>query len=163
MLSNKKLDLFTTRKINFGDFEIECAICFGIMVEPCSLKCFHIFCKGCLSDLFEFKRECPLCRNQVSSNFSPKINKFLQREIQMKFPILFKDRLREVKPIEIEFEIGNKHLSLYNQRRIIRNNGTYDLKHKWTVFVRIKDLINRPKIVHLIEKVRFIFHPSSKR
>ena len=89
----------------------------------------------------------------------------MQKETALKFPYAFKVRLLQmskVKPIYIELEMGNIHCHEFNLS-ILKNNGQFYLRHKWTVFVQIKDRKERPKIKHLIEKVRFILNYSSDR
>ncbi|CAK9134883.1 unnamed protein product [Ilex paraguariensis] len=39
-----------------------CAICQEKMHAPILLRCKHIFCEDCVSEWFERKRTCPLCR-----------------------------------------------------------------------------------------------------
>ena len=47
--------------------ELECAICMNIMTAPCSLKCAHTFCQGCLEETVDQQDgsiRCPLCRKR---------------------------------------------------------------------------------------------------
>lgn len=41
--------------------EVTCAICMGILCEPCTLGCGHSFCKNCIRGVYNAERYRPLC------------------------------------------------------------------------------------------------------
>ena len=43
------------------DEEFQCAICWQLMYKPVTTPCGHTFCKKCLEQALEQKRQCILC------------------------------------------------------------------------------------------------------
>lgn len=63
--------------------QFDCGICYEIMHEAVTLMpCLHSFCGGCFSDWINRHKDCPHCRENVStvkknSNFNSIIESFL--------------------------------------------------------------------------------------
>ena len=55
--------------------------------------------------------------------------------------------------IEIEFEIGNHYQ--YIKKGVLTKSGKSRNYHRWTAFVRLKNLQDRPLISHLVDHVEF--------
>ena len=53
---------FEKKLLDLLDSELSCSICYEVFVEPVRLPCLHAFCKGCILQMEEIKRKCPLCR-----------------------------------------------------------------------------------------------------
>ena len=72
---------FSTADLSFVDpipptLDIECPVCFGILLEPyLSNCCGHHFCGICIPNLKD--KPCPLCKK----SFSNMLNLSLQRQI----------------------------------------------------------------------------------
>ncbi|GFH47121.1 hypothetical protein CTEN210_03596 [Chaetoceros tenuissimus] len=48
--------------------DTSCPICFEIFNDPHIVpECCHRFCKGCIEEALEYRRECPICRARVTS------------------------------------------------------------------------------------------------
>ena len=99
------------------DYDAECMICFVTMVEPVTLPCKHTFCMQCLSDFFEKKRECPMCRRVPPTTFKLKIDTVKQALIRNANPQLFEEEEKKlaiekknrVYTIELDIIYGNRH------------------------------------------------------
>jgi hypothetical protein len=50
------------------DDELECAVCFGVMVDPVSGLCGHSLCRGCFSESLDRDKRCPVCRLCVENH-----------------------------------------------------------------------------------------------
>lgn len=59
-----------------------CSICIQEIKEPKELYCGHIFCKGCIHQVYvtagKYKRRCPLCRSYLSSEEFAEFSKFVR-------------------------------------------------------------------------------------
>ena len=53
------------------DDDVECKLCFEILIQPVTTKCGHVFCKRCLLRTLDHNSVCPICRCNLS-NFSRK-------------------------------------------------------------------------------------------
>ena len=48
--------------------DTSCPICFEMFNDPHIVpECCHRFCKGCIEEALEYRRECPICRGRVTS------------------------------------------------------------------------------------------------
>ena len=45
--------------------ELECAICFELLVDAQTTACGHAFCRKCLDELALYSQQCPLCRGST--------------------------------------------------------------------------------------------------
>ncbi len=57
--------------------ENKCPICFSSFTNPTTLACAHSFCLNCIRTAIIAKRECPVCRNPISSDWVNIINVLL--------------------------------------------------------------------------------------
>ncbi|GFH47123.1 hypothetical protein CTEN210_03598 [Chaetoceros tenuissimus] len=49
-------------------YEISCPICLEMFNDPHIVpECCHRFCKGCIEEALEYRKECPICRGRVTS------------------------------------------------------------------------------------------------
>lgn len=55
--------------------ELECQVCFNIMVQPTTTRCAHTFCRQCLARSLDHSEYCPLCRAQL-----PTFHHFVQQK-----------------------------------------------------------------------------------
>ena len=46
--------------------EMECQVCWGLMLDPLTTTCGHSFCRRCVARLLDHANSCPLCRKQLS-------------------------------------------------------------------------------------------------
>ncbi|CAD8148902.1 unnamed protein product [Paramecium octaurelia] len=121
--------------------EYTCSICLGVFVDPCKLKCNHVFCHSCLLDLIDFnniKYKCPMCRVEFVNKENPlSIDEELQNIVKENFPNQYQQRLEELKNIQS---------LLPNELKIEVNYGNYykfeddeddGLQHQWTAHVSL--------------------------
>ena len=47
---------------------LSCPICLHVFDAPVVTKCGHQFCEGCIRSAIQFKKECPQCRQPISSH-----------------------------------------------------------------------------------------------
>ena len=136
--------------------DINCPICYNVMVEPVSLECNHRFCWPCIKHSKSVKSQCPLCRVDIielaidqkyqayiKESFAPDFQK--QKEILKKNGKLFEDIF------DFDLEVGN-HYRLLAKGFSKTPDGARNNQH-WTAYVRCTDPMR--KIDHLIEKVTF--------
>lgn len=45
-----------------------CAICLDNLDQPVITACAHSFCRGCIEQVIERQRKCPLCRAEINDN-----------------------------------------------------------------------------------------------
>lgn len=57
--------------IDAMDKELLCSICSDLLCNTVTLNCKHSFCKACLSEWKEKKKECPVCRTRIRSEVHP--------------------------------------------------------------------------------------------
>ncbi|KNC50858.1 uncharacterized protein AMSG_06763 [Thecamonas trahens ATCC 50062] len=69
---------------------ITCALCLELMYRPVTTTCGHSFCHICLSEVFKFKPECPLCRAVLDAE--PAVNTVLAEVISSSFPEQYEAR-----------------------------------------------------------------------
>lgn len=62
------------------DRELLCSICSEVLCDAITLNCRHTFCKACVVEWKNKKRECPVCRSKIKSEVHPLvIDSFLDR------------------------------------------------------------------------------------
>jgi len=143
--------------------DVDCAVCYTIMVEPVTLPCKHTFCRECLRSFFIHKMECPLCRAIPPANFELKVNKNQQKKFKEMDPKAYKSmegNLRKQNKLvgdlfDLKITFGNRHKLIPNGKEL---KGGEVNKHEWTMFVKFVDKKINPN--NLIEKVRFGLHPT---
>ena len=59
-------------KREYDEEESECPICMQSLLQPCKLKCGHIFCFLCIKGFLNQKLECALCRTKVDEKYLEK-------------------------------------------------------------------------------------------
>ena len=45
--------------------ELECQVCYAIMVDPITTTCGHTFCRQCVARVLDHANLCPICRRQL--------------------------------------------------------------------------------------------------
>ncbi|KAI9798929.1 MAG: hypothetical protein M1825_004942 [Sarcosagium campestre] len=45
--------------------ELECQVCYHLMLDPLTTSCGHTFCRRCLNRVLDHANICPLCRRQL--------------------------------------------------------------------------------------------------
>ena len=45
--------------------ELECQICFGLLLDPATTHCGHTFCRKCLQRVMDHSHHCPSCRRTL--------------------------------------------------------------------------------------------------
>ena len=43
--------------------DLECQVCYNLMLDPTTTPCGHTFCRRCLTRILDHSRSCPVCRN----------------------------------------------------------------------------------------------------
>ncbi|KAI9846767.1 MAG: hypothetical protein M1837_003616 [Sclerophora amabilis] len=46
--------------------ELDCHVCYGLMVDPITTSCGHTFCRKCLYRVFDHSNLCPICRRKLA-------------------------------------------------------------------------------------------------
>ncbi|KIW66712.1 hypothetical protein PV04_06017 [Phialophora macrospora] len=75
--------------------ELECQVCYQIMLDPSTTACGHTFCRKCLSRAMDHSNYCPMCRRLlplVHTEQTESSNKRVIRLIQHLFPDLLAAR-----------------------------------------------------------------------
>ena len=67
--------MIDTEEVKESIPDMDCPICYTIMVEPVKLPCKHHFCHVCLREFFsKGKMECPLCRAVPPKDFQLRVD-----------------------------------------------------------------------------------------
>lgn len=45
--------------------ELECQVCYGLMLDPVTTTCGHSFCRKCVARVLDHSRLCPICRSTL--------------------------------------------------------------------------------------------------
>jgi Lon protease-like protein len=45
--------------------ELECQVCYAVMVDPLTTSCGHTFCRRCVARVLDHSNLCPICRRQL--------------------------------------------------------------------------------------------------
>lgn len=45
--------------------ELECQVCYAVMVDPITTSCGHTFCRRCVARVLDHSNLCPICRRQL--------------------------------------------------------------------------------------------------
>jgi hypothetical protein len=78
--------------------DLECGVCFNLLVEPICIPCGHTFCRLCLEQAFAVKRTCPFCRSPCHIDAANAIpNALVTKIIEKAFPDLAAKRQLEFK------------------------------------------------------------------
>lgn len=46
--------------------ELECHVCYNLMLDPVTTPCGHTFCRRCLARVLDHSSQCPMCRRTLS-------------------------------------------------------------------------------------------------
>jgi len=70
------------------DKDLDCQVCYNLMVEPITILCGHTFCRTCLIRSFDHSKLCPACRQYVlfSNNQNLNSNKVLHSIVRQLYP-----------------------------------------------------------------------------
>ncbi|KAH9489521.1 hypothetical protein Btru_037382 [Bulinus truncatus] len=53
--------------VNLMEVELQCSICNELFIKATSLNCSHIYCKLCINQWMKVRKECPVCREKITS------------------------------------------------------------------------------------------------
>lgn len=101
--------------------EVLCYVCRGILIEPVTLPCSHVFCRVCLEQsLQETSHSCPLCRKRISNwiRSSKKSNKFVDVNLWEKIKEQFKEQVSLKLKGEDDGLDQRKYLLFFNKVRL---------------------------------------------
>jgi len=72
------------------DAELECAVCYEIMVAPVNLTCGHVFCQACVEPWLDHNdNECPNCREKSGKPFrSYPIDAIIKKHLEVVYTAL---------------------------------------------------------------------------
>lgn len=53
--------------------ELDCQICYGLLLSPITMWCGHTFCRSCIQRVFDHGPNCPVCREplNITADVSP--------------------------------------------------------------------------------------------
>ncbi|KAI9368820.1 hypothetical protein BJX61DRAFT_550077 [Aspergillus egyptiacus] len=86
--------------------ELDCQVCYALILDPLTTPCGHTFCRGCVAMALTHSNLCPTCRrklNMSSSVQSERINKRLSDIIESIFPEEAASRRADLAP---EMNVG---------------------------------------------------------
>lgn len=92
--------------------ELDCQICYSLILDPLTTPCGHTFCRECLAGMLHHSDLCPICRRTMylpSTVKSEPLNERVNRLSQLFYPDQIDARREEVAP-RIEFGLNNGRL-----------------------------------------------------
>ena len=95
--------------------ELECQVCYGLMIDPLTTTCGHTFCRKCVARVLDHSTLCPICRRHLS--MAPGVahepgNRRLINLLQCLCPDLVSSRTAAMAEDET-FMIGSKNVPLF--------------------------------------------------
>lgn len=79
--------------------ELECQVCYQIMLDPLTTTCGHTFCRRCFSRAMDHSNHCPMCRHVLAMIYTVQAepsNKGITYLIQNLFPDLLATRQAQI-------------------------------------------------------------------
>ena len=134
--------------------DLDCMVCYRLLVEPTKLPCSHILCITCVQELSDFGGPaCPMCRNPLPENFLPLIDYPTVDRVRKRSPSTFLREFQERKEtnqleqmlLRIKIKVGNLS-SLYQKCPFSDKNDRF----QWTFYLKSDDI----DLKKIIRKVR---------
>ncbi|KAJ5232890.1 hypothetical protein N7468_005846 [Penicillium chermesinum] len=94
--------------------ELDCQVCYGLILDPVTLPCGHTFCHSCIARSLDHSDLCPICRRKLdmlSSVSSEPLNRTLVRLIDFFFSDLVEARREAL--AQDELGVDHKDLPLF--------------------------------------------------
>ena len=95
--------------------EMECQVCYGLMLDPFTTSCGHTFCRRCVARVLDHSTLCPICRRQLlmppGREYEPS-NHRLSKLLLALCPDLLAARQEAVVQDE-SFMVGEKNVPLF--------------------------------------------------
>jgi Lon protease-like protein len=69
--------------------ELDCQVCYGLMLDPLTSPCGHTFCRKCVARVLDHSNLCPICRRKMSippALQSEPVNRILSGLIENFYP-----------------------------------------------------------------------------
>lgn len=84
--------------------ELDCQVCYGLMIDPLTSPCGHTFCRRCVARVLDHSNLCPICRRKLSlplalmlhpinTTLSDLINMLYPKEIESRRATMTQDTL----------------------------------------------------------------------
>ncbi|PLB37767.1 putative ATP-dependent protease (CrgA) [Aspergillus candidus] len=112
--------------------ELDCQVCYSLMVDPLTTPCGHTFCRSCVAMVRSNSDLCPVCRRKVNMASSLESEPLNQR-IAALLEILFPDQLAE------------------RRAALALEAADTDGETKLPLFVSSLSLPNMPTFLHVFE------------
>lgn len=94
--------------------EVDCQVCYGLILDPMTLPCGHTFCHSCIARVLDHSDLCPICRRKLgmtSSISKEPLNWILMRLINFFFSDLVEARREAL--AQDELGVDHKNLPLF--------------------------------------------------
>ncbi|KAJ5637062.1 hypothetical protein N7490_006941 [Penicillium lividum] len=88
--------------------ELDCQVCYALILEPLTLPCGHTFCRTCITRVLDHSDLCPICRRKLgmpASMQAEPMNRTLSRLIDQLFP----DQVAARREAVAQDELGVDH------------------------------------------------------
>ena len=96
--------------------ELDCQVCFALMLDPLTLACGHTFCRKCVARVLDHSQSCPACRRPViltpGALQSAESNKRLSKLLLALCPEQVASRVQQVEAEEAELA-KNQQIPLF--------------------------------------------------
>ena len=95
--------------------ELDCHVCFGLMLDPITTNCGHTFCRQCVARVLDHSTQCPICRRALPippSLREVRSNHRLNKLLDTLCPELVASRAETAKEEE-KILLGEKNVPLF--------------------------------------------------
>ncbi|CAG8538985.1 3001_t:CDS:2 [Ambispora leptoticha] len=111
--------------------ELDCQVCYSLLIDPITTPCGHSFCKPCLTRSFDHNKTCPMCRHQLHISYTFLTNHPANKTITLVLESLYPNQ--------------------YEERRLAVEHELYDTMEDTPIFVCSLIFPKMPCFLHVYE------------
>lgn len=74
--------------------ELDCQVCYGLLLDPVTSPCGHTFCRRCVAMIMDHSDLCPVCRRRLAAAMTAKDSGHKNAILMALIDILYPDEIR---------------------------------------------------------------------